>query len=39
METIVSLFDNPMYIRWQGIKSTRKTDVLERFLTDIKVKK
>ncbi|KAK0162370.1 hypothetical protein PV327_008714 [Microctonus hyperodae] len=38
METIVSLFDNPMYIRWQGVKSTRKADVLERFLSDIKSK-
>ncbi|XP_074098863.1 uncharacterized protein LOC141527341 [Cotesia typhae] len=38
METIVSVFDPVMFSRWESIKSTRKLETLEGFLSDIKSK-
>ncbi|XP_057317938.1 arp2/3 complex-activating protein rickA-like isoform X2 [Microplitis mediator] len=38
METIVSTFDPVMFTRWESIKSTRKLETLEGFLSDIKSK-
>ncbi|XP_015122827.1 uncharacterized protein LOC107045158 [Diachasma alloeum] len=35
METVVSLFDKAMFIHWEKIKSTRKPEVLEQFLSDV----
>lgn len=37
METIVSVFDKAMYSRWETVKVTRRTELLEEFLSDIKV--
>ncbi|XP_011298314.1 uncharacterized protein [Fopius arisanus] len=35
METVVSLFDNAMFIQWENAKNSRKVEVLERFLSDV----
>ncbi|XP_063980940.1 uncharacterized protein LOC135164477 [Diachasmimorpha longicaudata] len=35
METVASLFDKTMFTHWEKIKSTRKPEVLEQFLSDV----
>ncbi|XP_023290520.1 uncharacterized protein LOC105697964 [Orussus abietinus] len=38
MEYIISLYDKTMFSRWENVKNTTKSDVLEGMLSDIKGK-
>nr|CAD7406679.1 unnamed protein product [Timema cristinae] len=35
MESIISLYDKNMFTRWENLKNTRKSELLEKFLRDV----
>lgn len=37
MESVISLYEKPMSLRWENAKTTQKPEVLELMLTDIEV--
>nr|CAD7571446.1 unnamed protein product [Timema californicum] len=37
MESIISLYDKNMFTRWENLKNTRKSELLEKFLRDVQV--